>query len=70
MCDWDWPDLRTPTLEILLSFYNQDFEQEPAHLLDNVTQALEILHFWRVHGKPDIPLTGKNLLNFLIDVVI
>jgi hypothetical protein len=26
MCEWDWSDLRQPLLEVILSFYNGDFD--------------------------------------------
>jgi hypothetical protein len=37
MCEWDWQDLSQPFMELILSFYNGDYETYPALLLDNVT---------------------------------
>lgn len=72
MCEWDWADLRQPLLEVILSFYNGDFDSDPSALLDNLFGVFEILNFWRMHGKlnDNDGLTAKNLLNFLVDIVI
>ena len=71
MNDWTWNDLRQPLMELLLSFYNGDFESQPATLLDNLTGVFEILNFWRLHGKSDgEEFTAKNMLNFFVDQVI
>lgn len=72
MCEWDWSDLRQPLLEVILSFYNGDFDQDPSALLDHLSGTFEILNFWRMHGKlnPEEGLTPKNLLNFFVDIVI
>jgi len=58
-------------MELLLSFYNGDYESQPATLFDNLTGVLEILNFWRLHGKNHgEEFNAKNLLNFFVDQVI
>jgi hypothetical protein len=58
-------------MELLISFYNGDYESQPATLLDNLTGVLEILNFWRLHGKNHgEEFNSKNLLNFFVDQVI
>jgi hypothetical protein len=54
-------------LEVLLMFYNGDYETYPSTFYGQLMQLFEILNFWRtLHFKGE-ELTAKVLLNLLVD---
>jgi hypothetical protein len=71
MCSWEWDNLKQPLVDLMLSFYNNDYEEQPQQVLTNITTIFEILSFWRIHGKPNgVPLNAKTLVDFFVEAAL